>query len=34
MNIKYLKYYVQKCIDKGIQPSFEGLKIWYKDILR
>lgn len=30
MNIKYLNYYVQKCIKKGIQPTWKDLRDWYE----
>jgi hypothetical protein len=32
MNIKYLKHYVNKCIRKGIQPTWKDLRIWYESI--
>ncbi len=30
MNIKYLNYYVQKCIKNGVKPSWQGLRLWYE----
>jgi len=30
MNIKYLKYYMQKCLRNGIEPTWKSLRLWYE----
>lgn len=33
MSIYVLKDYVEKCLKNGVEPTFEGLNIYYRQII-